>query len=95
MLQVHLYRPFPVNCLLEKLPATVHSIAVLDRTKEPGALGEPLYLDVQAALYDYPNRPRIIGGRFGIGSKDTTPAQIIAVFKELQKEVPKNNLQLN
>lgn len=94
MLQVHLYRPFPVNCLLEKLPATVHSIAVLDRTKEPGALGEPLYLDVQAALYDYPNRPRIIGGRFGIGSKDTTPAQIIAVFKELQKEVPKKQFTI-
>ena len=94
MIQVHLYRPFPVACFLEKLPDTVHSIAVLDRTKEPGALGEPLYLDVQAALYDCPNRPRIIGGRFGIGSKDTTPAQIIAVFKELQKEDPKKHFTI-
>lgn len=94
MLQVHLYRPFPVECFLEKLPNTIQSIAVLDRTKEPGALGEPLYLDVQAALYDYPTRPRIIGGRFGIGSKDTTPAQIISVFKELQKEVPKKRFTI-
>lgn len=86
-LNIHLYRPFPVENFLEKLPKTVKSIAVLDRTKEPGANGEPLLLDVQSALYDSDIRPDIIGGRYGLGSKDTTPNQIVAVFDELQKEV--------
>ncbi|WP_159722939.1 pyruvate:ferredoxin (flavodoxin) oxidoreductase [Enterococcus sp. CSURQ0835] len=84
-LNIHLYRPFPVENLLAKLPQTVKSIAVLDRTKEPGADGEPLLLDVQGALYDSELHPMIIGGRFGIGSKDVTPDQIVAVYNELQK----------
>lgn len=87
-INIHLYRPFPNEVFLEKLPETVQSIAVLDRTKEPGAGGEPLFLDVQSALYDAQIRPSVIGGRYGLGSKDVTPAQMLAVFNELQK--PKN-----
>lgn len=94
MIQVHLYRPFPVDCFLEKIPETIRSIAVLDRTKEPGSLGEPLYLDVQSALYDSPHRPTIIGGRYGIGSKNTTPGQILAVFQELRKKNPKKQFTI-
>lgn len=84
-LQIHLYRPFPTEALLKQIPATVTSIAVLDRTKEPGSVGEPLLLDVQAAFYESSLHPRIIGGRYGIGSKDTGPEQIIAVYDELSK----------
>lgn len=84
-LNIHLYRPFPVKNLLEKLPKSVKSIAVLDRSKEPGADGEPLLLDVQSAMYDAEIRPMIIGGRYGLGSKDVTPDQIIAVYDELLK----------
>ena len=84
-LNIHLYRPFPVETLLEKMPKTVKSIAVLDRSKEPGADGEPLLLDVQSAMYDAETRPMIIGGRYGLGSKDVTPDQIIAVYNELLK----------
>lgn len=80
---IHLYRPFPTDNLLEKLPKTVKNIAVLDRTKEPGADGDPLLLDVQSALYELETRPRIIGGRYGIGSKDVTPNQIISIFDHL------------
>ncbi|MEG0732166.1 MAG: pyruvate:ferredoxin (flavodoxin) oxidoreductase [Vagococcus sp.] len=80
---IHLYRPFPAKNLLEKLPDTVEKIAVLDRTKEPGSDGEPLLLDVQSVLYRHINRPLIIGGRYGIGSKDVTPNQIVAVYEEL------------
>ncbi|GEK36723.1 pyruvate:ferredoxin (flavodoxin) oxidoreductase [Enterococcus thailandicus] len=85
-LNIHLYRPFPVKNLLEKLPSTVKSIAVLDRSKEPGAGGEPLLLDVQSVMYDAEIRPTIIGGRYGLGSKDVTPDQIVTVFDELKKE---------
>ncbi|MGT2910864.1 pyruvate:ferredoxin (flavodoxin) oxidoreductase [Streptococcus cameli] len=88
-LQIHLYRPFPTETLLEKVPSSVKAIAVLDRTKEPGSTGEPLLLDVQAAFYDSSLRPRIIGGRYGIGSKDTTPDQILAIYNELTKSTPK------
>lgn len=84
-LNIHLYRPFPVENFLEKLPKTAKSVAVLDRTKEPGADGEPLLLDVQSALYRLQNHPTVIGGRYGIGQKDTTPNQIIAIFDELKK----------
>ena len=80
---IHLYRPFPADNLLEKLPSTVEKIAVLDRTKEPGSDGEPLLLDVQSALYRHVNRPVVIGGRYGIGSKDVTPDQIVSVFDHL------------
>ncbi|WP_260280447.1 pyruvate:ferredoxin (flavodoxin) oxidoreductase [Enterococcus avium] len=84
-LNIHLYRPFPTENFLDKLPDTVKSIAVLDRSKEPGADGEPLLLDVQGVMYEADVRPKIIGGRFGLGSKDVTPDQIIAVYDELTK----------
>ncbi|MCO7126696.1 pyruvate:ferredoxin (flavodoxin) oxidoreductase [Sporolactobacillus shoreicorticis] len=83
LLSIHLYRPFPTEKLLEKLPRTVETIAVLDRTKEPGASGEPLLLDVQSALYESVRHPRIIGGRYGLGSKDVTPSDILAVYAHL------------
>ncbi|MEW3525885.1 pyruvate:ferredoxin (flavodoxin) oxidoreductase, partial [Enterococcus entomosocium] len=85
VLSIHLYRPFPLEVFLEKMPATVKSIAVLDRSKEPGANGESLLLDVQSAKYDAAIRPTIIGGRYGLGSKDVTPDQIVAVYDELIK----------
>lgn len=85
MINVHLYRPFSVKHFLGALPKTVKKIAVLDRTKEPGALGEPMYLDVVAALKDtaFHNVP-VYTGRYGLGSKDTTPGQIIAVYRNLE-----------
>jgi len=85
MVNVHLYRPFSVKHLFASLPATVKRIAVLDRTKEQGAPGEPLYLDVKAAFYGKANAPVIIGGRYGLSSKDTDPGQIFAVFENLEK----------
>ncbi|MDY3842554.1 MAG: pyruvate:ferredoxin (flavodoxin) oxidoreductase [Prevotella sp.] len=91
MVAVHLYRPFAVDYLKKALPATVKRIAVLDRTKEPGAEGEPLYLDVKSALYDDERKPLIVGGRYGLGSSDTTPAKIVAVFKNLELPEPKNH----
>ncbi|WP_348922482.1 pyruvate:ferredoxin (flavodoxin) oxidoreductase [Enterococcus rotai] len=83
LINIHLYRPFPTENLLEKLPKTVEKVAVLDRTKEAGADGEPLLLDVQSALYQHENRPIVIGGRYGLGSKDVTPNQIKAVYDHL------------
>ena len=91
MVAVHLYRPFSVKHLLAAVPKTVKRIAVLDRTKEPGADGEPLYLDVKAALYDDPRKPLIVGGRYGLGSSDTTPAKIISVFNNLDLNTPKDH----
>ena len=84
-LTVHLYRPFAKEYLFNVMPKTVKRVAVLDRTKEPGSLGEPLYLDVKAAYYGVKGAPSIIGGRYGLSSKDTTPAQMIAVFDHLKK----------
>ena len=94
MIAVHLYRPFSVRHLLEAVPQTVKRIAVLDRTKEPGAEGEPLYLDVKSAFYDTENKPLVVGGRYGLGSRDTTPAQIIAVFDNLKLPEPKNHFTI-
>ena len=91
MISVHLYRPFSVKHLLAAVPKTVKRIAVLDRTKEPGAEGEPLYLDVKSAFYDVENKPVIVGGRYGLGSADTTPAKIIAVYNNLALPEPKNH----
>lgn len=91
MISVHLYRPFSVKHLLAAVPKTVKRIAVLDRTKEPGAEGEPLYLDVKSAFYEVENKPVIVGGRYGLGSSDTTPAKIIAVFNNLALPEPKNH----
>ncbi|MFA5697050.1 MAG: pyruvate:ferredoxin (flavodoxin) oxidoreductase [Candidatus Izemoplasmatales bacterium] len=83
LLAVHLYRPFSDKYFFEAMPKTVKRIAVLDRTIEPGALGEPLYLDVKAIYYNQENAPIIIGGRYGLSSKDSTPAQVFAVFDNL------------
>ena len=86
LVKVRLYRPFVASKLLEAIPATAKKIAVLDRTKEPGALGEPLFLDVVAALREGGNNAAVIGGRYGLGSKDTPPASIFAVYDELAKD---------
>lgn len=94
LINVHLYRPFSAKLLLSAIPKTVKAIAVLDRTKESGAVGEPLYLDVRAAFYDADISPKIIGGRYGLGGKDTTPEQILAVFHELTKDSPMNGFTI-
>ncbi|MEG2058446.1 MAG: pyruvate:ferredoxin (flavodoxin) oxidoreductase [Lachnospiraceae bacterium] len=90
-LQVHLYRPFDIQYFLDQMPKTVKRIAVMDRTKECGASGEPLFLDVCAAYNNNPEAPFIIGGRYGLSSKDVTPAQIIAVFDNLLEQKPKEH----
>ncbi|MDE6576415.1 MAG: pyruvate:ferredoxin (flavodoxin) oxidoreductase [Opitutales bacterium] len=91
VLKVRLFRPFSLEHFLKALPETVQSIAVLDRTKEPGALGEPLFLDVAAALQQAGRSVRVIGGRYGLGSKEFSPAMAKAVFAELQKPNPRNH----
>ena len=96
---VHLYRPFAVDAFLKTLPASVKRIAVLDRTKEPGAIGDPLYQDVITALSEglttgkspITSMPLVVGGRFGLSSKEFTPAMVIAIFEELKKSSPKNH----
>ena len=90
LVAVHLYRPFSAKHFLAALPKTAKRIAVLDRTKEPGATGEPLYLDVKDCLYGQENAPLVVGGRYGLGSKDTTPAQILSVYENLSLPMPKN-----
>ncbi len=90
LLNVHLYRPFSAKYFFDVLPKSVKRICVLDRTKEPGANGEPLYLDVKDLFYGKPGAPVIVGGRYGLSSKDTTPAQIIAVYENLKMNEPKN-----
>ena len=92
LVTVHLYRPFSEKYFLKVLPKNVKRIAVLDRTKENGALGEPLYMDVKALFQGKANSPLIVGGRYGLSSKDTTPAQIIAVYDNLELKEPKNGL---
>ena len=94
VVSVHLYRPFSVKHFLNAIPKTVKKIAVLDRTKESGAIGEPLYLDVKSAFYDSDIKPVIVGGRFGLGGKDTTPEQMLAVFDELKKDSPQNGFTI-
>ncbi len=89
LVKVRLYRPFVAAKLAEAIPSTVKKIAVLDRTKEPGSLGEPLYLDVVAALSEVGRNIKVVGGRYGLGSKDTTPASIFAVYDNLAKDAPK------
>ncbi len=91
LVSVHLYRPFSAKHFLAAVPATAKRIAVLDRTKEPGANGEPLYLDVKECFYGKENAPMIVGGRYGLASKDTTPAQIIGVFENLALPQPKDH----
>ncbi len=89
LVNVHLYRPFLPERLLEALPASVKRIAVLDRTKEPGGV-EPLCLDVRSAFYGKPNAPLIVGGRYGLASKDFTPAQVVAVYDNLASASPRD-----
>ena len=95
VLVVHLYRPFSGKHFMGAIPASVKRIAVLDRTKEPGAFGEPLYLDVRAAFYAGDRNPMIIGGRYGLGSKDLVPADVVAVFDNLASAEPKNNFTVS
>lgn len=94
LVKVRLYRPFSVEKLLKAIPNSVKKIAVLDRTKEPGAIGEPLYLDIVKAFNGKENAPMIIGGRFGLGSKDPTPSDIAAVFKNLSESKPKDRFTI-
>jgi pyruvate-ferredoxin/flavodoxin oxidoreductase len=89
MVSVHLYRPFSIKHFMDVIPKSAKKVAVLDRTKEPGATGEPLYLDIRDAFYDCENKPVIVGGRYGLGSKDVTPAQVIAMFENLKADQPK------
>ena len=102
LIAVHLFRPFSVSHLMKAFPATTKRIAVLDRAKEPGSVGEPLYLDVRNSIGEaleagkapFKQWPVIVGGRYGLGSKDTTPAQIIAVYKNLEMNEPKNKFTI-
>ena len=91
LVAVHLYRPFSTKHLLTAVPKSAKVITVLDRTKEPGANGEPLYLDVREAFYEEKNAPVIVGGRYGLGSNDTTPAQILSVYENMSLPTPKNH----
>ncbi|HBM80580.1 MAG TPA: pyruvate:ferredoxin (flavodoxin) oxidoreductase, partial [Clostridiaceae bacterium] len=94
VLKVHLYRPFSAKYFFNVMPKTVKKIAVLDRTKESGALGEPLFEDVRTLYFDSDVRPVIVGGRYGLGSKDTTPAQILAVYENLKQAKPKDHFTI-
>ncbi|MEG2067261.1 MAG: pyruvate:ferredoxin (flavodoxin) oxidoreductase [Tannerellaceae bacterium] len=94
LVSVHLYRPFSAKHFLAAVPKTAKRIAVLDRTKEPGAVGEPLYMDVKDCYYGSENAPLVVGGRYGLGSKDTTPAQVLAVYENLSLPMPKNQFTM-
>ena len=94
LVSVHLYRPFSAKHFLAAVPKSAKRIAVLDRTKEPGANGEPLYLDVKDCFYGVEDAPMIVGGRYGLGSKDTTPAQILAVYENLAMALPKDRFTI-
>ncbi len=95
VVKVHLYRPFSKEYFMNVLPKTVKAIAVLDRVKEPGAIGEPLYLDVCSLFSGQENAPVIVGGRYGLGSKDTTPSDLLAVYKNIMSAEPKNNFTIS
>ncbi|MBE6700418.1 MAG: pyruvate:ferredoxin (flavodoxin) oxidoreductase [Ruminococcaceae bacterium] len=94
LIKVRLYRPFRADKLIAAIPATAKKIAVLDRTKEPGSLGEPLYLDVVTALAQAGRAATVVGGRYGLGSKDTPPSSVFAVFENLKADAPKNNFTI-
>jgi len=94
LIKVRLYRPFSVEHFINLIPNTVKAIAVLDRTKEPGSVGEPLYLDVCTSLKGMSKTPVVVGGRYGLASKDTTPNQIAGVYENLKKEQPKNSFTI-
>ncbi|PLY05864.1 MAG: pyruvate:ferredoxin (flavodoxin) oxidoreductase [Arcobacter sp.] len=91
LLTVHLYRPFSIKYFMNVLPESVERICVIDRTKEPGSLGEPLFLDIKSVFYNEKKQPKIIGGRYGLSSKDVPPSQIIALYDNLASENPKDN----
>ena len=95
LLTVHLYRPFSLEHFFRYIPKTVKKIAVLDRTKEPGSIGEPLYLDVKSAFYGTEWQPVIVGGRYGLGSKDVIPSHILPVFENLKLPVPKDRFTVS
>jgi len=95
LVDVHLYRPFSVEHLLRAIPSSARRIAVLDRTKEPGAAGEPLYMDVRNAFFGQEGAPVIVGGRYGLGSKDFTPAHVMAVYKNLEQNCPRNDFTVS
>jgi pyruvate-ferredoxin/flavodoxin oxidoreductase len=90
LIAVHLYRPFSAKYFFEAFPKSAKKIAVLDRTKEPGANGDPLYLDIRDLFYGKENAPIVVGGRYGLSSKDTTPAMMLSVFENLKQDEPKN-----
>jgi len=90
LVSVHLYRPFSEKYFLKVMPKSVKRIAVLDRTKEPGANGEPLYMDIRELYYEKADKPMVVGGRYGLSSKDTTPSMMISVFENLKMNEPKN-----
>lgn len=94
LVAVHLYRPFKVEAFLSAIPKTAKRIAVLDRTKEPGAPGQPLYMDVKDSFYGKPDAPTIVGGIYGLSSKDTTPSQIMSVYENLAMNLPKNDFTI-
>ncbi|GAA4298318.1 pyruvate:ferredoxin (flavodoxin) oxidoreductase [Anaerocolumna aminovalerica] len=94
LIKVHLFRPFSLKHFMDCIPHTVEKIAVLDRTKEPGSIGEPLFEDVCTCFHDAGKKPVIIGGRYGLGSKDTTPNQIAAVYENLKQDEPKNHFTI-
>lgn len=94
VVRVHLYRPFSEKYFMDVIPQSVQKIAVLDRTKEPGAPAEPLYLDVSKLYLNKPQKPLIIGGRYGLGSKDTRPSQILAVFEHLRQDQPRDGFTI-
>ncbi|MDF2883227.1 MAG: nifJ2 [Clostridiaceae bacterium] len=94
LLKVHLYRPFSLEHFFKYIPKTVKKIAVLDRTKEPGSVGEPLYLDVKNAFYGKEWHPTIVGGRYGLGSKDTIPTHVVSVFDNLSQDKPKDGFTI-
>jgi len=99
LVKIHLFRPFDIKSFVSVLPASVKKIAVLDRTKEPGSMGEPLYEDVRTAIGEamqngsskFTSYPKIVGGRYGLGSAEFTPAMVKAIYDELGKDKPKNN----
>lgn len=95
VLKVHLYRPFSAKYFFDVMPKSAKVISVLDRTKEPGATAEPLHLDVLNLYYRNPNAPVIVGGRYGLGSKDTTPSDLLAVFKNMEVTEPKDRFTIS
>jgi len=94
LVKVRLYRPWAPEYLKAVMPKTVKKVAVLDRTKEPGSQGDPLYMDVRTMYYEEENAPLVVGGRYGLGSKDTTPGQVVAVYNNLEADKPKNQFTI-